>query len=418
MSKTAEELREKLTQTQQARKALREEGRKPDVSGVTPLHGNDADALKLPGTPRDYTIEKARGFRHPREFLTAVMKAYTEPSRPIDKRLEGLSTNNIRKAQEAQGVIVKAVGSDEAAGINDPYGGFLIPTTFSPQLLKVDPEADPMGGKTTNVPMATPHIKMPARVDKNHTTSVSGGLTVTRRPETVAGTPTRMELEQVDLRAQSLFGLSYASEELLMDSPISFAALLAAGFSDQFTYHIIGERISGTGVGEYEGVLNSPALVTVSAESGQAADTITFENVVKMRSRCWGYDKAIWIANHDCYPQLAGLKLDIGTGGSAMYTPSLREDRPDLLNGRPIIYSEYASTLGNVGDLILGNWSEYLEGIYQPMQNEESIHVRFVNHERTFKFWTRNDGRCWWRSALTPKNSTQTLSPFVVLAAR
>ncbi len=396
-----------------------------DKKIMTPSGGRDIAAVVgtdspvvIPAQPRDSHLEAAHGFRSPREFLTSVMKAYIEPGRAIDKRLEKLSTNHIRKAQEQAGVVVKAVGSDEAAGINDPYGGFLIPTTFSPNLLKVDPESDPMGSKTTSVPMATPHIKMPARTDKNHTTSVAGGLTVTRRPETVAGTPSRMELEQVDLRAHSLFGLSYASEELLMDSPISFAALLAAGFSDQFTYHVIGERISGTGVGEYEGVLNSPALVTVAAEVGQAADTILFENIVKMRSRCWGYNKAIWIANHDCYPQLSALKLEIGTGGQAMYTPSLREDRPDLLNGRPIIYSEYASTIGNVGDLILGNWAEYLEGVYQPMQNDESIHVRFVNHERTFKFWTRNDGRCWWRSALTPKNSTQTLSPFVVLAAR
>jgi hypothetical protein len=30
----------------------------------------------------------------------------------------------------------------------------------------------------------------------------------------------------------------------------------------------------------------------------------------------------------------------------------------------------------------------------------------------------RNDGRSWWRSALTPRKSSDTLSPFVVIAAR
>jgi HK97 family phage major capsid protein len=375
------------------------------------------DKAVVPAQPAEH--DPRRGFRHPREFLAAVMKAYKDPHASLDNRLKGLAANHIEQDLRDRGETVhKAVGSDEAAGIHDAYGGFLIPTGFSPNLLKIDPEADPMAGRTTNVPMALPTLRMPARVDKNHTTSVAGGLTVTRRPETVAVTATRMEMEQIEMRATTLMGLSYTSRELLEDSPISFAALLAAGFSDQFTYHVIKERINGTGVGEYEGVLNSPALVTVTAETGQAADTIVFQNIVKMRSRCWHYEKAVWIANHDTYPQLSQLKLDIGTGGAAMYTPSLREDRPDMLLGRPIIYSEYAKKVGDVGDLILGNWGEYLEGTYQPLRQEESIHVRFANNETAFKFWLRNDGRCWWRSALTPVESSQTLSPFVVLAAR
>jgi len=46
----------------------------------------------------------------------------------------------------------------------------------------------------------------------------------------------------------------------------------------------------------------------------------------------------------------------------------------------------------------------------------ESMNVRFVNHERAFKFWLRNAGAPWWRAALTPRESTTTLSPFVVLS--
>lgn len=414
---TAEEteaLKVALKENTEMRKALALEPRKGAAATIAKATGGDA---LLPAMPISEDLR--RGFKSPCDFLSTVMKAYTTHSnQPLDNRLKTLACVNIEKDLAAQGIITKAVGSDEASGINDPYGGFLIPTAFSPNLLKIEPEGDPMGGRCTNVPMSLPSVRMPARVDKNHTTSVSGGLTVTRRPETVSIGTSRTEYEQVEMRATNLFGLSYASRELLDDSPISFAALLAAGFSDQFNYHIIKERISGTGIGEYEGILNSPALVSVAKETGQAAATAVFQNIVKMRSRCWHYEKAIWIANHDTYPQLSQLKLDIGTGGAAMYTPSLREDRPDMLLGRPIIYSEYAKSVGTQGDLILGNWSEYLEGTYQPLRNEESIHVRFTNHENAFKFWTRNDGRCWWRSALTPVNSSQTLSPFVVLDTR
>ena len=44
--------------------------------------------------------------------------------------------------------------------------------------------------------------------------------------------------------------------------------------------------------------------------------------------------------------------------------------------------------------------------------------MRFLNHERTFKFWLENDGQSWWRSPLTPKESSETLSPIVVLQER
>lgn len=346
--------------------------------------------------------DPAKGFKTPRDYMTAVMNHGL--GRKMDERLKPL--------QQA------TVGSDEQSGADNNYGGFLIPEAFSPDFLQVMPESDPMAGRVRSVPMDSPTVKFGARVDKNHSTSVTGGLTVSRKAETVAATASRMQVEPVELTAFSLFGLAYATEEILVDSPRSFAALIAAGFSDEFTSKIIDERLNGTGVGEFLGVLNSPCLITQDAEGGQSADTIVYENVIKMRSRCWGYGSAIWLANHDTLPQLMLLNQSVGTGGVPVWQPSAREDYPDTLLGRPLIFTEYCQTVGAVGDLVCGNFMEYLEGTYQPLQSAESMHVRFINHERTFKFWLRNAGAPWWKSALTPKNSSTTLSPFVALAAR
>ncbi len=366
----------------------------------------------LAAVPRDHNAETFRGFKTPREFMTCVMDAYTHGEAKLDPRLTAL------QASRMPGYGQKTVGSDEQMGANDAYGGFLVPPAFSPDFLKRDPEMDPMGQYTRKLPMERPIIKIPARTDTSHTTSVSGGLTVGRREETVAATASRMQIEQITLEAHTLMGLAYATEELLMDSPSSFAALIADGFSEQLNYAIVKERITGTGVGQMEGVLNTPCLVSIAKESGQAAATLVYQNVLKMRARCWGYSNAIWIANHDTTPQLITLNQPVGLGGAVMWQPSAREDRPDMLLGRPIFFSEYAKTLGASGDLILCNWKEYLEGLYQPQQQAESVHVRFVNHERAFKVWLRNCGKFWWRAALTPVNSTATLSPAVVLDAR
>lgn len=163
----------------------------------------------------------------------------------------------------------------------------------------------------------------------------------------------------------------------------------------------------------YQGIANSPALVTISKETGQAADTIVFENVVKMIARCWGYGSAVWLANPTCYPRLRMMTQP----GSTI--PIFATGTPGIatLEGRPIYFNERCAALGDLGDLILVNPSEYLESQEGGIQQADSMHVRFLEHERTFKFWTTNAGAGWWRTALTPKRG-DTRSPFIYLAAR
>jgi HK97 family phage major capsid protein len=347
-----------------------------------------------------------KGFRSPKDFIGAVMVAGLSNGRRVDARLEPLKVH-------------AAAGGDEARSDDGQYGAFLVPAGFSPTLLELTPEDDPTASETTKMPMANPTVAIPARVDKDHSTSVSGGLIVTRRPQTASATSSRMKLDGVTFRANSLFGLAFATEEILMDSPISFAAILARGFQQEFAAHALTERLSGTGVGEPLGILNAPCLVSVSKETGQAAKTIVKENIDKMRARTYRYSRAIWLANHDTLPQLASLVQIVGVGGTPVpYFTVSADGTQFLLAGRPIYFTEFAETVGTKGDLILGNWSEYIDALYQPLESAESIHVRFVEHERTLKFWLRNDGQPWWKSALTPRKSADTLSPFVVLATR
>lgn len=362
-----------------------------------------------PGAPQGTIKEKPpafqedpnKGFKNSQEFFRSILSsAYA--GRVEDERLRYLST----------------AGSDEAGRYADPYGGFLVPEGFSPNLKALAAEGDPTAGRTTSVPMSSPKVTIPARTDKDHSSSVSGGLVVYRRSETQDVTATRMTMEQVKLESTPLMGLSYATEELLRDSAISFTALLESGFRDEFASKILYEKIHGTGAGTMEGVINTPCAISVTKETGQAADTIVYENLVKMRSRCWRYSDAIWLYNHDALPQLMQLYMPIGTAGAAMWQSSAREGEPDMLFGRPAFATEYCETVGTCGDIILGVWSEYLEGTRRPLESAESVHVRFENNERTFRFTMENDGRVWWRSALTPKVSTTTLSPFVMLGDR
>jgi len=391
-----------------AREEALAEAERTAAAAYTP-EGQGGDRTRLETRGPAWRDDPNRGFSSSREFFRAVLVA-TESGRCDDERLLSLSAR--RTGYQA------AVGSDEHGTYSDPYGGFLVPSGFVPTLLQVAGEGDPTAGRTTLLPMEAPTVAIPARVDKDHTSSVTGGLRVYRRSETQSVTSARMEIEQVKLTATALMGLSYATEELIADSAITFAALLEAGFRTEFSSKILYEKIHGTGAGQMEGVLNAPCIVQQDKEVGQAADTIVYNNVVKMRSRCWGYQNAIWLYNQDCLPQLATMILPAGTGGTPMWQNSAREGEPDMLWGRPAFPTEYCPTIGDAGDLLLGNWSQYIEGLYQTLESAESLHVRFETNERTFRFLMRNDGRCWWRTALTPKKSAKTLSPFVKLQAR
>lgn len=348
-----------------------------------------------------------RGYRSPREFLMDVIAQARTGQ--VSERLRALRAD-INGSRTA--------GSDEQSGFSDPYGGFLVPVAFSPDMLTTTADGDVIGQYVTRIPMSAPTVSIPARTDKDHSTSVTGGLRWYRREQAGDATASRMQTERIVLTASALTGLAYATNELLTDSPISFAALIAAGFNDELASTLLEERINGTGVGQYLGILASPAKVAVAKENAQTQKTINYTNIIKMRARCWGYQNAVWLVNHDTLPQLMSLSLAVGTGGSAMWQTSAVPDRPDTLLGRPVIVCESCQTLGTEGDIILWNPKEYLEATYQQPESGESIHVRFVTNETAFRFQVRNAAAPWWRSALTPKKSADTLSPIVTLAVR
>jgi HK97 family phage major capsid protein len=401
----------------------------------------DAESKALAANPSgrievsapNHTKDQRRGFASPRDFLAAVTKLARKGIEAADERIKPLLVRDKDDAM-ADGepatllplgftppAFRATVGSDEQGEYDFRYGGATLMTQRLPGILQVGFEGDPTAGRTQAIPMGATSVEIMARTDKTHTTSVSGGFTVGRRAETVAATASRGQLEMVTLKAASLFGMAYATEELLADSPQSFVAIIDQGLRTQFAAHMLNEKLRGLGGDQYLGVLtalNAGGLgptISIAKEGGQAADTIVAANVIKMAERLWG--TGFWLANQDTRYQLMTMFVPTGAGGQLLYQVG-RDGFPDVLLGMPIFYSEFCSKLGDQGDIILGNWSQFLDGLYQPLQSAESIHVRFVNHERAFKFWLRNAGAPWWRSALTPNKSSNTLSPFVVLDAR
>jgi len=299
-------------------------------------------------------------------------------------------------------------------------GGFLLPEEFRVQLLSLALETAIMRPRAMIIPMTTLKVRIPAIRDTSHSTSIFGGIQAFWTPESGTFTQTEPTFSQVALEAKKLMGGTRVGNELIRDSAISLEALLNRLFAQAIAYFEDDAFINGVGAGQPLGIQNADALISVSKEGGQAANTIVWENLIKMYARQLpsSLGNAVWIAHNDTFPQLATMALNVGTGGSAVWINSGVAGPPATILGRPVLFTEKAQTLGTAGDIYFVDASYYLIGDRQSLEVASSMHTRFNTDETEWRFIERLDGKPWIDSALTPRNGTNTFSPFINLAVR
>jgi len=304
-------------------------------------------------------------------------------------------------------------------GIGD-QGGFLVPEQFRAQLLSVALEDSVVRPRAFVMPMTSSVMRLPSVRDATHASTVHGGIRGYWTSESASYTASEPTFSSIQLLAKKLTGYTTASEELLQDSAISLEALLVRMFSEGIAYFEDDAFINGVGSGQPVGIINADALITVAKETGQGAATIQYENIVKMWSRLSPRSKsnAVWLTHPDTFPQLATMSLPVGTGGSPMWIANAAGGAPTSLFGRPVIESEKCQTLGTAGDIYLVDLSYFVIADRQALTMASSSHVRFQNGEVAWKLTSRLDGRPWIDTALTPRNGSNTVSPFVNLATR
>jgi HK97 family phage major capsid protein len=169
--------------------------------------------------------------------------------------------------------------------------------------------------------------------------------------------------------------------------------------------------------------MNSAALLTIGKETGQAADTVLYENIVKMWNRLPIRHRrtAVWLINQEIEPQLFGMSLVIGTSGVPVYMPAngITGAMYSTIFGRPVIPIEQCNKLGDKGDIILTDLSAYIGTEKGGTQMDSSIHVQFLYDEQVFRFRYRFNGAPYYNSPVASyKNAAFTYSPYITLEAR
>lgn len=348
------------------------------------------------------------------------------PGQPTRFRSFGEQMQAVIRASQPGGYVDPRLTSRAVSGMSEGTpsdGGFLVQTDFATELLKRVYETGQVANRCRRIPVSGNGLKM-NRIDETSRADGSrwGGVQAYWTAEGGSKSEKQPHFSQLELNLKKLTGLAYVTDELLEDAS-ALESVLTQAFTEEFGFKLDDAIINGTGAGMPLGILGSPAMVVVGKETGQPADTLQAENVVKMWARCYARSRlnAVWFINQDVEPQLFTMTVPAGTGGGTVYMPpgGLSGAAYGTLFGRPVIPIEQCQTLGDKGDIILADMSQYILIDKGGLQSASSIHVKFTNDETTFRFVYRVDGEPIWSGPLTPfTGAANTLSPFVTLIAR
>lgn len=353
----------------------------------------------------DPNVLEARGFKSFGEQLMAVAAAARAGVRPDSRLVEFRAATGLNEAIPSE-------------------GGFLVQKDFATELLQKAFATGILTSRVDKTPIGPNSNGLVINgIDENSRANGSrfGGIQIYWPGEAGLKVPSKPKFKQLEWKLKKAIGLCYATDELLQDAT-ALEAIISEGFKNEFGFVLDDMIFRGTGVGQPLGFMNSSALVTVAKEANQAADTIVAENVIKMWARLWAPSRAnaVWLINQEIETQLIGMSIVVGLSAIPIYMPAggISGAPYSTLFGRPVIPIEQSAALGDLGDISVGDFSQYKMIDKGGIQTAQSIHVQFLYDETVFRFVYRVDGMPIWQTSLTPYKGAGTLSPFVTLAER
>ncbi len=340
-------------------------------------------------------LSKTHGFHAFGEFVMAVKNAGMRGG-DIDNRLMAAAASTY---------------GNESSGTD---GGFAIPPDFRAVIEEKAFGEDSLIARTDRQVVTGNSLTFPTDM----TTPWSGGITAYWTGEAAAVTQSKPVLQETNVRLHKLSVLVPMTDELLDDS-VAMGSYVARKAGEKIDYKVSDAIVNGNGVGQPLGFRNSAVMIEQAAETSQVADTIVAGNIVKMMSRLPSQSRrtAIWLIHPDAEPQLPLMTIS----NQPVYMPpgGLSGAMYGTLLGRPVIPHQVCQTVGDDGDIMLVDLSQYLTVTKAGgVRSQTSIHLWFDQGITAFRFDLRVAGQPWWSEVTTADNGSFTQSPFIEMADR
>lgn len=297
-------------------------------------------------------------------------------------------------------------------------GGFLVPVEYSNKIHNLSLENELVMPMATVQPMASNEIRLPAMDIGDHSANLYGGFTASYSAEHGTLSEASPKTRQMVLNAKKLTGFLKFSNELMSDAPNGENQILDI-CGKGLAWYRDKAYLKGTGAGQPLGILNASCTLVQAKEAGQSADSIVYQNLTgmlaKLHASC--FKNSVWVCHQTTIPQLLSISIAIGTGGDHIPVMTEKNGGFSILT-RPVIFTEKTEVLGDQGDILLADFSQYVIGLREEMRIDLSQHLYFQTDEGAARLIERHDGQPLWHEALTLEDGSTEVSPFVTLAER
>lgn len=264
---------------------------------------------------------------------------------------------------------------------DDTAGGYLVPEALELQILKdVDDETVMRG--LVDVRSSSTLVKIPVRTSKPTAAWIA---------EKGSYGKSDMEYGMKELDAHKCGVIIPISDELLADSAFDLEAEIRADASIAIAELLEEAYISGSGVGQPLGFLESATLgVTAASATTPTADEL-YDLKYSVKSRYRKSASARWLMKDATLLKI--LKLKDGQG-NYLWQPSFIADQPDRVLNTPVVTSEWmpAATTG-LKAIAYGDFKRYRAHDRLGISVLPLVELYAEDGEVGFRFTMRTDGR-------------------------
>lgn len=267
-------------------------------------------------------------------------------------------------------------------------GGYIVPTEFDTNLVKILTNLDPIRPRATVISTASDR-KIPIEASKGSFAYID--------EEGAYGVAADPAFGQVALSAFKSGGIVKVADELLQDAFFNLEAYLTELAGENFNTLEETSFATGDGTGKPKGIFATTSVggtnVVTTTGAVSAAAAITTDNLIDTfhalgrRYR----QNASWLTSDTMVKMIRKLK---DADNQYLWQPGLQIGEPDVLLGRPVLVTGGAPTPAAAAvSIALVDLKKYVIGdrLGTAMQVLRELYA--ANGQVGFKFTRRNDGR-------------------------
>lgn len=278
--------------------------------------------------------------------------------------------------------------TNEAKALNvstDTAGGYLAPTEYVAEIIKAVTLSSPARGIVRVRNTANKAIQIPKR------TGQFAARRITEQGTKTETTGLTYGLEE--LVAPEMYALIDISNQMLEDAAFDMEAEIREESAEQFAVKEGAEFVSGTGVGEYEGILTNGSVAetvsgtaaTIADSDGQANGLLTLKHAIKTAYAA----NATWIMNRTTIGSVRKLK---DAQKNYIWMPGIAMGKPNTIDGDP--YAEFPDMPSEGAGLYPIAYGDFrraftivdrvaMEMLRDPYTQATSGNIRFIFRRRT-----------------------------------